>query len=67
MVRVACAEEEPLLPKEEERWRVPNIIGFAVMCCGLPSVGGAPCPDAIVRVVADDDSVVRGCPGGGAP
>ena len=33
---------------------------------GLSSVGNAPCPDAIVRVVADHDGIVPGRPGGGA-
>jgi len=66
MVWVTCAEEEPLLPKEEERWRVPNVVGFAVMCCGLPLAGGAPRSDAVVGVVADDDGVVPGHPSGDA-
>ena len=67
MVRVAFAKRGPLLPKEEEHWRVPSVIGFAVVHCGLSSVGGASRLDAIVRVVADDDGVVPGCPDGGAP
>jgi len=66
MVRAAFAEEGPLLPKEEGHWRVPSVVGFAVIRCGLPSMGGAPRPDAVVRVAADDDGIVPGCPGGGA-
>ena len=33
---------------------------------GLSSAGSAPCPDVIVRVAADHDGVVPGCPGEGA-
>ena len=29
---------------------------------GLSSAGSAPCPGAVVRVVADHDGVVPGCP-----
>ena len=29
---------------------------------GLSSVGSAPCPAAVVRVAADHDGVVPGCP-----
>ena len=65
MVRVTYAEEGSLLPKEEERWWVPNVIGFTVVHCGLPSAGGAPCLDAIVGVVADDNGVVPGRPAEG--
>ena len=32
---------------------------------GLSSAGSAPCLGAIVRVVADNDGIVPGCPGGG--
>ena len=42
-----------------------SVVGFAVVRCGLSSAGDAPRPDAVVRVVADDDGVVPGCPGGG--
>ena len=44
-----------------------SVVGFAVVRCGLPSAGGAPRPDAIVRVVADDDGIVPGHPSEGAP
>ena len=65
MVRATFAEEGPLLPKEEGHWRVTSVVGFAVVRCGLPSTGGTPRPDAIVRVAADDNGVVLGHPGGG--
>ena len=42
-----------------------SVIGFVVVRCGLPLVGGAPYPDTVVRVAANDDGVVPGCPGGG--
>ena len=62
MVQAAFAEKGPLLPKEEGHWRVPSIVGFAVVRCGLSSEGDAPRLDTDVRVVADDDGVVPGCP-----
>jgi len=65
MVRAALAEEESLLPKEKERWRVPHVVDFAIVCCVLPSAGGVSYPDAVVKVAANDDGVVPGCPGGG--
>ena len=58
MVRVAFAEKGSLSSKEEGHWRVPNVAGFAIVCCDLPLAGGAPRPDAIVGVAADDDGVV---------
>jgi hypothetical protein len=58
MVRVTCAEEEG-------HWRVPSVVDFVIIRCGLPSVGGASCPDVVVRVAADDDGVVPGRPGRG--
>ena len=66
MVRAAFAERGPLLPKEEEHWRVPSVVGLAVVHCGLPSATGAPRSDTVVGVAAHDDGVVPGCPGGGA-
>ena len=33
---------------------------------GLSSVESAPCPGAVVRVVADHDGIVPGCPSKGA-
>ena len=45
---------------------MPSVVGFAVIHCGLSLAGDAPRLDAVVRVAADDDGVVPGCPGGGA-
>jgi len=67
MARFACAEEGSPLPKEEGRWRAMSVVDFTAVGHGLPSAGGAFCPDAIVRVVANDDGIVPECPGGGAP
>ena len=64
MVRAALVEES-LLPKEKERWWVPYVVDFVVICCVPPLAGDVSCPDAIVRVVAGDDGVVPECPGGG--
>ena len=66
VVRAAFAGKS-LPPPKEEYWRVPDIVSLAVVRCGLPTVGGASRPGAIVGVAADDDGVVPGCPGGGAP
>ena len=60
MVWATLAEKGPLLPKEEGHWRVSSIVGFTVVRCTRR-------PDAVVRVVADDDGVVPGHPGRGAP
>ena len=57
MVRAAHAEES-LLPKEKERWWAPYVVDFAIVCCVPPLAGGVSCPDAIVRVAADDDGIV---------
>ena len=46
---------------------MPSIVDFVIVHCGLPSAGGASCPDAIVGVGADDDGVVPEGPGGGVP
>ena len=67
MARFAGAREGSLLPKEVRRRRVLSVVDFAVVGCGLPSARGAFCPDAVVRVAADDDGVVPGRPGGGTP
>ena len=64
MVRAALAEESLLL-KEKERWRAPYVVDFAVVRCAPPSVGGISCLYTVIRVVAGDDGVVPGCPGGG--
>jgi len=66
MVRAAFAEKGLLLPKEEGHWRVPSVVGFAVVRCGLSSARDAPRPDAVVRVAVDDDGIVPGRPGRGA-
>ena len=64
MVQAAFAEKGPPLPKEEEHWRVPSVVGLAVVRCGLPSAGGAPRSGAVVGVAVDDDGVVPECLGG---
>ena len=64
MVCAALAEES-LLPKEKRRRWAPYVIDCAVIRCAPPLVGGVSCPYAVVRVVAGDDGVVPGCPGGG--
>ena len=43
-----------------------SVVGFAIVRGGLSSVGNGPRPSAVVRVVADHDGVVPGCPDGGA-
>ena len=65
MVWAAFTEKGPLLPKEVGHWRVSSVVGFAVVRCGLSSVGDAPRPDVVVRVAADDDGVVPRCPSRG--
>ena len=67
MVRAAFDGKSLLPPKEEEYWRVPDIVSLAVVRCGLPTVGGTSRSGIVVGVAADDDGVVPGCPGGGAP
>ena len=67
MVWVTFAVEVSLPSKEKAHWKVPSVIGLAVVRCGLPSAAGAPRLDAVVGVAADDDGVVPKCPGGGAP
>ena len=67
MVRVAFAEKGLPPSKEEGHRKVPSVIGLAVVRGGLPSAAGVPRPDAVVGVVADDDGIVPGCLGGGAP
>ena len=67
MVRVAFAEKGSPPSKEEGHGKVPSVVGLAVVRGGLPSVVGVPRSDAIIGVVADDDGVVPGCLGGGAP
>ena len=61
MVRAALAEES-LLPKEKEHWRALYVVDFAVVRCGPPLAGGVSCPDAIIRVVANDDGVALDAP-----
>ena len=60
MASTTFAEKGPLPPKEEGHWRVPSVVGFAVVRYDLSSAGDAPRPDAVVRVAADDDGVVPG-------
>ena len=64
VVRATLAEES-LLPKEKGHWWAPYVVDFAVVRCAPPLAGGVSCPEAIVRVVAGDDGVFPGCPGGG--
>ena len=66
MVRVAFAKKGSPSSKEEGHRKVPSVVGLAVVRGGLPSAAGVPRPDAVVGVVADDNGVVPGCPGGGA-
>ena len=67
MVRVVFAEKGSPSSKEEGHRKVPSVIGLAVVHGGFPLAAGVPRPDAVVGVVADDDGVVPGCLGGGAP
>ena len=60
MVRVAFAEKGSLPSKEEGHWRVPSVIGLAIIRCGLPLAAGDPRSDAVVGVAAHDDGVVPG-------
>ena len=64
MVRATLAEES-LLPKEKRhRWAL-YVVDCAVVRYAPPLAGGVSCPYAVIRVVAGDDGVVPGCPGGG--
>jgi len=67
VVRAAFAGKSLLLPKEEEYWRVPDIVSPAVVRSGLPMARSASRSGAVVGVAFADDGVVPGCPGGGAP
>ena len=67
MLRAAFAGKSLLSSKEEEYWRVSDVVSLAIVRCGLPTVGGASRSGAVVGVATDDDGVVPGCPGGGAP
>ena len=64
MVHATLAEES-LLPKEKRRRWAPYVVDCAVVCCAPPLVGGVSCPYAVVRIMAGDDGVVPGHPGGG--
>ena len=52
---------------EEGHRKVSSVVGLAVVLGGFPSATGVPHLDTVVGVVADDDGVVPGCLGGGAP
>ena len=67
MVRVAFAEKGLPPLKEEGHRKVPSVVGLAVVLGGFPSAVGVPHPDAVVRVVADDDGVVPRCLGEEVP
>ena len=67
MAWFACAEEGSPLPEEKRRRRVMSNVDFTAAGRGLPSAGGAFCPNAVVGIGADDDGVVPECLGGGAP
>ena len=67
MVWVAFAMEVSLPSKEKWHWKVPSVVGLAVVRCGLPSVAGTPHSDAVVGVVANDDGIAPECPGSRAP
>ena len=66
MVRFVFAEKGSPSSKEEGHWKVPSVVGLFVVLGGFPSAACVPRPDAVVRVVADDDGVVPGCLGEGA-
>jgi hypothetical protein len=66
MVLVAFAEKGQLPPKEEVHWRVLSVVGFAVVRGGLTSAENAPHEATVVRLAADHDGAVPGCPGGAA-
>ena len=66
MVFAAFAKKGPPSSKEEAHWRVLSVVGFTIVRSGLSLEGNALRPDAVVRVVADDNGVVPGRPGGGA-
>jgi len=53
--------------KEKRRRRVMSVVDFSAAGRGLPSAGGAFCPNAVVGLGADDDGVVPEHPSGGAP
>ena len=46
---------------------MPGVVSLAIIRCDLPMVGGASRSGAVVEVAADNDGVVPGCLGGGAP
>jgi len=60
MVRVAFVEQGSPPSKEEGHRKVPSVVGLAV-------VRGGPPLAEVVGVAGDDDGVVPGCLGGGAP
>ena len=64
MVRAALAEES-LLPKEKRHRWASYVVDCTVVRYAPPLAGGVSYPYAVVRVVAGDDGVVPGRPGGG--
>ena len=67
MAWFAYAEEGSPLPEEKRRWRAMSVVDFTTTGRGLPTAGGAFCPNAVVGVGADDDGIVPEGLGGGAP
>ena len=67
MVQVVFAEKGSPSSKEEGHRKVPSVVGLTVVLSGFPSAVGVPHLDVVVGAVADDDGVVPGCLGGGAP
>ena len=66
MAWFTCAEKGSPLLEEKRRQRATIVVDFAAVGHGLPSVGGALCPNAVVGVGANDDGIVPKRPGGGA-
>ena len=62
MARFACAEEGSPLPEEKRRRRAMSVVDFTAAGRSLPSAGGAFCPNADVKIGADDDGIVPECP-----
>jgi len=65
MVSATFVEKGPLPLKEEVHWRVLSVVSFVIIRGSLSSARNASRPDTIIRVAADHDGVVPGCPGEG--